>query len=197
MIIIGITGNIGCGKTTVAKLFARRGVRVIDADDISHQVIKRKTVSSEIASVFGTAVLNNRRIIDRKKLARIAFSGIKEWRLLCGIVHPVVIDIIESKLRRARKDKKRFIVIDAPLLIEAGLDKKADYIVVVRSDLNQQIKRTRCGLGLNSKEFRDRLRFQIPFEKKMKKADFIIDNNKTIKFTERQVDEIWKKITNR
>ncbi len=194
MIIIGITGNIGCGKTTVAKLFGRRGARIIDADDIAHRIIKKRSVSGKIVRAFGKSILGKGRSINRKKLAEFAFSDRKNWRLLCNIIHPEVIDVIGIRLRRARKDRAKALVIDAPLLIEAGLERIVDYLIVVSAGLEQQIRRVKRGLGLSPHDFRDRLRFQMPLEKKMKKADFIIDNSKTIKFTERQVNEVWKRI---
>lgn len=194
LIIIGVTGNIGCGKTTVAKLFGRRGIRIIDADSIAHRLLNKRSVSGKIIRVFGKSILDKDRSINRKKLAELAFSDRKSWRLLCNIVHPEVKTIIGARLRRARKDKAKATVIDAPLLIEAGLEKIVDYVVVVSAGLEQQIRRVKRGLGLGPHDFRDRLRFQMPLEKKIKKADFIIDNSKTFKFTERQVNELWKRI---
>ncbi len=198
MVIIGITGNIGCGKTTVAGLLAKRGVHVIDADKIVHRLLYSKgALRRKIVNNFGESVLNKNKSINHKKLARIGFANDKNWRLLCRIVHPQVIGKIEEEIRKSRKNNINLVALDAALLIEAGLEKIVDYVIVVSAVLEQQIIRVKRGLGLSSHDFRDRLRFQMPLEKKIKKADFIIDNSKTIKFTERQVEQLWKKITAR
>jgi dephospho-CoA kinase len=195
MVVIGITGNIGSGKTTVAKLFARCGARIIDADRIAHRLIKPQTrVWGKIVQSFGREILIPTERINHKRLARVAFANARNWRLLCNIVHPSVIKVIKKEIQQARSTGKKVVVLDAALLIESGLDRLVDKTVVVKAELNQQIKRAKKNLSLSTLEIKKRIRFQFPLREKLKRADFIIDNRKGLAFTERQVEGVWKKI---
>ncbi|MGE4357589.1 MAG: dephospho-CoA kinase [Candidatus Omnitrophota bacterium] len=197
MIIVGITGGIGAGKSTVAKIFSRRGAKVIDADKIVHRLLKtHRAVRKKLIKKFGRGILASSGIIDRKKLAGVGFHNLKNWRLLCKIIHPEVIKIIKQKIEEARKYNIKVLVIDAPLLIETGLDRLVDYVILVKAHLKQASQRARFKLKISEEEFKKRRRFQLSFRKKFSRADFVIDNTKTLNFTERQVGEIWKKIIN-
>ncbi|MCM8778653.1 MAG: dephospho-CoA kinase [Candidatus Omnitrophica bacterium] len=195
MVIVGITGNIGSGKSTVASYFSAYGAKVIDADKLVHRLLRVKTtVGENLVKSFGKGILDSHGGIDRKKLAKIAFANFRRWRLLCKIIHPEVIRIIKERIRKARKQKIKVLAIDAPLLIESRLDKLVDYIVLVKAEQKKAYQRTRLKMDISLEDFRRRIRFQLPFRKKLPFADFVVDNSKTIKFTERQVEEIWKKI---
>ncbi len=168
---------------------------MIDADRLSHRLLTTETrTGRKIVQEFGTVILTNGCLVDRKKLARLAFADTGNWQTLCRIIHPEVIRLIKKEIRRACQDKIKAVVIDAALLIEAGVERLADYIIVVKAGLNQQLARTRKRLGLSGEDFKKRISFQLSFKEKLKKADFFIDNRKTLKFTERQVDAIWKRI---
>ena len=198
LIIIGITGSIGSGKTTVAKFFAKRTTRVIDADRIAHQLLSPKTtVGKKLIRYFGSGILNRYGSISRQKLSQIAFANNKNWQHLCRLTHPEVIRRIKKQTRRAYKAKLEAVIIDAALLIESGADRLVNYLIVVRASLKKQLIRTRARSGISTQDFRRRVRFQLPLKDKIKKADFIINNNRTPEFTERQVDQIWKKIMER
>ena len=172
--ILGITGSYGTGKSTVAKEFARLGAKVIDADKIVHTFIKAPV---------------------RKKLAKIVFKKKAYLDLICRVVHPLVIKRIKQEIKRLNP-KKNVIVIDAPLLVECGIHKIVNKLIVVKTTREVQLKRLRKKTGFSKQEIQRRISFQMPLSKKMKLADFIIDNNKKLKSTRGQIREIWKRVIN-
>jgi len=189
--ILGLTGSFGSGKSTVAGMLRACGASVLDADKIAHRCLSRGTVTyKKILSIFGTRILNRNKKIDRKRLAAVVFGNKALLKILNKIIHPQVISIIKEKLRRC---DKKIIVIDAPLLIEAGLRRIADKLIVVKTSRPQQIKRIQKRMRLGREEISKRIKAQIPLQCKVRLADFVIDNNGTRKQTQRQVKEIWKK----
>lgn len=170
--LIGITGGLGTGKTTAAKMFSRLGAKVIDADRVVHSLIDINT---------------------RKKLAKIVFRHKVYLDILCKIIHPLVIRQIGKQINRLNP-KKSVIIIDAPLLMETGLHKHVDVLVVVKTKKETQIKRSMKRLGLKRSEILRRMGFQIPLIKKIRLADFVIDNDGSFAETRRQVVDIWKRI---
>ena len=186
--IIGVTGNIGCGKTTVALVFKKLGAEVIDADKLAHKAISFNGPSyKKIIGVFGEAVLGRDKNIDRRKLSRIVFEDRKLLLKLNRIIHPEVIKQIKKRIAGS---KKEVVVLDVPLLIESGLHKIADKVIVVKTDLRHQISRVNNKLSLSESEISKRQSFQLPLKEKIRLADFIIDNNGTIDKTEQQVEKI-------
>ena len=191
MTIIGLTGSIGTGKTFVASVFRSLGAEVLDADRIAHGVIRRPTVVyRKIVRIFGPGILDSRKNIDRKKLGRIVFGDKKKLSKLNRIVHPEVIRVI--KKRTAGAGKGRVVVIDAPLLVEARLDRMVDALVVVTSSRKAQIDRCRKKSGLAESEVLKRIASQIPLKEKVRRADFIIDNNGTKTKTRKLVRSVWE-----
>jgi dephospho-CoA kinase len=170
--IVGLTGSFGTGKTTVAKIFKRKGAKVIDADKIAHQFVSPS---------------------QRKELSKVVFKKKKYLELLCKILHPLIIQKIKKEIKRLNP-KKNIILIDAPLLIESGLHKIVDVLIVVKAKRKTQISRITKRMGLSRKEILRRIRFQMPLREKIKMADFVIDNDGLISFTKKQVDEIWNKL---
>ena len=173
--IIGITGSYGTGKTTVAKEFAKRKAKIIDADKIVHTFIKPRV---------------------RKKLAKIVFKKKVYLELVCRVIHPLVIRKIKQRIKNLTS-KNKIVIIDAPLLIECGLEKIVDKLIVVKASREVQLKRLKKKTGFNQREILRRISFQIPLREKIKLADFVIDNNGGLIETRKQIDEIWKKITKR
>lgn len=138
-IIIGLTGSFGSGKSTVAKIFKSKGAKVIDADRIAHDCMRKGSpVYSKVVSFFGEGILNKIKEINRPRLGDIVFKNNAHLKKLNNIVHPQVIRKIRNELRRI---KKGVIILDAPLLLEAGLVPAVDKIVVVKLDRDVQIKR--------------------------------------------------------
>jgi len=191
--IIGITGSLGTGKTTVAGMFAEKGAKVLDADRLSHMALKKGTKTyRQVVSRFGRSILSGDGRVNKGRLAEIAFSGEGELKALTDIVHPYVIGKIKEAITRARPDE--MIVIDAPLLIEAGLKKTLDKLIVVKATRARQLFRCMKGKGLMRKEAIARIKNQMPLSKKARMADYVIDNNKTLNETKEQVNKIWRKI---
>lgn len=193
MKIIGVTGSFGTGKTYVASVFGNFGAKVIDADRVAHSVLKKGSVAyREIVALFGGRVTGPGGDIDRKKLARIVFYDRKSLEFLNRVTHPGIIKKIKEIARRSGRD--RIIVIDAPLLFEAKLENFVDYIVVVRVSLEKQVERCGKKFSLKKSEVLKRIGSQMPLRKKIKRADFVVDNDGTKAGTKRQVIKIWESI---
>jgi dephospho-CoA kinase len=180
--IIGITGSFGSGKTTVANIFVRYGYKVINADRLYRGLIKKdKSLYKKIKKEFGTT--------NRKKLKNIVFNDYAKLKKLNKITHPVIIEKIKSLIK---KDKK--IVIDAPLLIEANALSLIDKLIVVKCNKNKQMERLLKKGRYTKKEINHIIKSQMPLNKKLKYADFIINNNYSLNRTKGQVKKIIKSI---
>lgn len=192
-IVIGITGGFGTGKTTVARMLGAKGAKILDADKIAHAALKRNSDTyGKIKTYFGRAVLKKDGSINRKKLAELAFTDRRKTTTLNSIVHPFVIKKIKSCMRKA--GKKSVIVIDAPLLIEAGLAGIVDKLVVVKT--TPKIQLARCIKRKFKKgEALSRIKIQMPLKKKVRMADFVIDNNGSLIKTKKEVEKLWKIMT--
>jgi dephospho-CoA kinase len=189
--IIGITGSFGSGKTTVAKMFGRLGAYAIDADKVYHSLIRPgKNCYKKIVMHFGKDILGKHEYICRKKLSRIVFKDKSKLKLLNDLTHS---EIIKEIKRIIKSKKEKAVIIDAPLLIESGFYKEVDKIILVANEKDEQVKRVREVRGISAKETLKRIRMQMPFNKKLAFADFIIDNSGSKTKTLTQVNEIWKK----
>jgi dephospho-CoA kinase len=193
-IILGLTGSFGSGKTTVARIFESFGAKLIDADKIAHRVISPGSKAyKRIVATFGRGILKKNRAVDRKRLGRIVFSNKNLLKRLNNIIHPEVIRIIKKKIKVSNA---RVIVLDAPLLLEAGLKKIVDKLIVVKITKDQQIRRVQNKMRLSKTEILERIRFQIPLKVKARLADFVIDNSSTVEKTRKQLEQIrrslWK-----
>lgn len=194
--IIGVTGTLASGKSTVAKAIATaKNGKLLDADKIAHSVLdKNKEVYRQIVSFFGKQILNEKGKINRKRLADAVFSDRKKLKIICNIIHPEVISEIKKSTKSAvTRDKNEFVVIDAPLLIEAGLADFCDLIIVVTASISNILNRVRKHGGLNKKGALKRIRAQMPILEKKKYADYIISNDGPIKELKDKVNELMKK----
>jgi dephospho-CoA kinase len=191
--IIGITGSFGSGKTTVAKMFAKLGAYVIDADRVYHSLIKPgRSCYKRIVRHFGKGILGISGHIDREKLSKSVFKEKSKLKLLNRLVHPE----ITKEIRRAIKSRKeKVIIVDAALLLESGFYKEVDKVILVANKKKEQVKRIRNKRGLSSAKTLGRIQMQMPFKKSRAFADFIIDNSGTKTQTLRQVKDIWRKIS--
>lgn len=191
--IIGITGQIGSGKTTAAKLFSKHQYNRINADEIGHELIKKNSVIyKKIIKEFNKGILDRNKGIDKEKLGNIVFYDEKKLKKLNSIMHPAIIDEIKSQIKKIKNKcgNKTKLVIDAPLLLETEAKNLVDKIVVVKCNKKIIIKR------LNKKYPKEKieriLKSQMPISEKLKHADFVIDNNKDLKHLEEQVKNIIK-----
>jgi len=197
--VIGLTGSYGTGKTAVAGMFKRLGAVILDADRLAHKAYRKGSYSyRKIVKAFGPDVPERSGDLDRSKLAQIVFSNKVSLNRLCKIVHPVVVRDIKRSIKRiSASSAKRVVIIDAPLLIEAGLQDIADYLIVVKTSRPTQLKRLIKKTGYSRQDIVKRICSQIPLSKKIRLADFIIDNEGSIKRTDKTVKKIWREIKKR
>src|SRR3989304_3472112 len=197
--LIGLTGGIASGKSLVAEELKRLGVHLIDADEIAREVVKTGLPAyNEIVKEFGEKILNPDKTINRKELGRIVFSNTELRRRLERITHPRIRKKIEAEISAIKaKNPKAVIVVDAALLIEGGLYKKMDKVIVVYADEETQIKRLTERDGLTIKEAQNRISSQMPLKEKRKHADFVIENveENSKKEIQEEVRAIFKILT--
>ena len=194
MKVIGITGGIGSGKSTVAKMLATLGGRVIDADTIAHNVLSCQEAKDKIFRRWGKDVFNNYGEVDRNLLAKVVFSTREQIDELNKIVHPFVIDDIKGQIEEIeRGGNVQAIVIDAAMLVESNLTNLCDIILFV--DTTNQIRqgRVRNDRNWESVELTRRERFQQSPILKKKNADYVIDNTLSKENTLNQVTAFWRK----
>lgn len=195
MIVIGVTGGIGTGKSTISGYFAKLGAVVLDADRIAHELMRPGgPIHRRIRRVFGEEVIGPRGRIDRKRLGAKVFQDRRRLKQLTGIVHPAVRRKIRSELNRLRRRKKAVVVLDIPLLVESGSAYRTDALVVVSAPAVVAARRLKRRSGWSAEEIRRRGRFQLPLRRKERHADFVIHNGGDSSSTRRQVLRIWKHI---
>lgn len=176
--LIGLTGGIASGKSLVAEELRRLGAHLIDADEIAREIVRPGLPAhKEIIESFGEKILNPDKTINRKMLGQIVFADSKLRKKLERITHPGILDETDKRIA-AIKNKKpdAMIVMNAPLLIEVGLHKKMDKVIVVYADEKTQMERLIRRDGLTADEARNRISSQMPINEKRKYADFVIEN---------------------
>lgn len=194
--VIGLTGGIASGKSTVSTLLKSLGAVIIDADEISRKVMKKNTkVFDEIVEYFGDNILDKDGNIDRQKLGQIVFSNVDDLKILNDITHPAIINEIKKNLLILSKKKEPIVVIDAALLLESGLDNLTDKIWLVKASEETQLKRLMKRDNIDERQAINRIKSQMPLKEKLKYADKIIDNDGNIEYTKKQVDNFWKELT--
>lgn len=192
MPIVGLTGGFGTGKTYVGSIFRKLGAKVFDADSVAHDALKKGTPTyRRIVASFGGSILDPKREIKRNVLGEIVFSNRKKLSKLNGIVHPYVIRKIKESIK---KSKSGVLVIDAPLICEAGLCGLMDILVVVSASRKKQIERCVKKFRIAKKDVCKRMACQMPLKQKLQRADYRINNNGTRKETEKQVRRIWQEL---
>jgi len=193
MRVIGLTGSLGTGKTTVAKMFAKLGAKVLNADRIAHQLMTPKDACfKKVIASLGKEILTAG-CIDRRKVAACVFSNMRKLRLLEKVIHPAVRKIIRGKIQKLKR-RKGVIVIDVPLLFESKLSKDVDYSIVVKTNRATQMARVTKKLGMTKADAERRIKAQMPLRQKIRLADITIDNNGTLTNTKKQVKRIWEKL---
>ncbi|ADL08389.1 dephospho-CoA kinase [Thermosediminibacter oceani] len=196
MKVIGLTGGIASGKSTVSAILRQKGAYIIDADEIAREIVKPgKPAWKEIVDYFGSDILNEDGSIKRRKLGRIVFSDDKKLAVLNRITHPRIVEEIKKELEACRQRNEKVVVVDAALLLEIGLDMLVDEVWLVSVDEKTQVKRLiERERSISYTEALERIRAQMPLEEKLKFATRVIDNNGDIENTKKQVDRIWREI---
>lgn len=193
MILIGLTGGVATGKSTVAQMFKQCGAVVIDADALAREVVQPdKPAWRDVVRTFSKKVLNPDRTINRQALGAIIFRYPAKRRRLERIIHPRVAREQQRLTREAaRKDPTAVVLYDVPLLFEAGIDKRVQKIIVVTADQQTQIARLKKRNGLSRAEALRRIRSQMPLAKKAKRADLVIDGTVSRAVGRRRVQEAF------
>jgi len=197
-LIIGLTGGIVSGKSTVAKMFQKLGAKIIDADRIGHEVIlPNKPAWRKLIKSFGKSILKEDLTIDRKKLGNLVFNDKKLLKKLNEITHPEIKEIIIKEINKFKDDNRlynKIMIIDAPLIYEASMDYLMEKIILVQLNEKEQIKRLAIRNIFTREESLKRINSQIPNKEKTEKADYIINNNNSVEKTKEQVIKIWQEI---
>lgn len=192
MIVIGLTGSIGMGKTTTAKLFAAEGIPVLDSDAVVHDLYSAEAVPMIEAAFPATTISGT---VDRLELGNILRENPANFRMLEAIVHPLVRERQEAFLRKAREENQNFAVLDIPLLFETGGETRVDKVVVVSCAPEIQRQRVLSRPGMTEEKFEMILARQMPDAEKRRRADFIIDSGNGVEAARDQVREILQRLS--
>lgn len=195
MFVIGLTGGIASGKSTVSKILAQAGAPVIDADKISHEVVMPKQLAWEkIVSHFGISIILASGQLDRAALGAKVFSNPSERKWLEELIHPLVQTAIEEAIQVCQTEKKEIVVLDIPLLYEVGWDTLVDETWVVSVDAATQLNRLVQRDNLSLLQAQKRIDSQMPLIEKVQRADYVIDNMFDLATTSEQVLKRWNQI---
>jgi dephospho-CoA kinase len=196
VVLVAITGGMGCGQSSVATFLEEMGAKIINADQMAHKVVNSDPeAKNEIRKNFGKKVFFRNGKLNRKLLGRIVFEDEAKTKLLNKIVHPRMVSRIVDEIEEARDTGKyKIIAIDAALIYEINLEHMFDAVVVVSSRLKNRIDRIVERDGLSEKEILDRISKQIPIEDKVKWADFVINNNSSLEQLKKRTVSLYHKL---
>ena len=200
MLLVGLTGGFGSGKSTVAEILADLGLRVISADSLAREVCEPgKPAFNDTVEAFGKQVVSEDGTLNRRRLGDIVFTDSALLNKLNSIVHPRVIAREQELLRQIEEsDPDSIVVLDVPLLIEAERHHLVDFLVVVDARTEQRFERLEKKYGdLNHAAVQSRMKHQMPLEEKVKLADFVVDNSGTPESTRRQIEELFRLLIDR
>jgi dephospho-CoA kinase len=193
--LIGLTGGIASGKSTVATILKQLGAAVINADELSREVVQPgKGAWKEIVETFGANVLQSDKTLDRKKLRTVVFDNPEARKKLEAIIHPKVRALAEEKIRELAAAGRSIIVYEVPLLFEGQLHHWLRPVILVACDINTQRQRLRDRDQLTNTEAQQHIDAQMSLEEKRKLADYVIENNGNIEELERQVKSVLESI---
>lgn len=190
--VVGLTGNIGSGKSTVARLLAARGATIIDADELARAAVEPGSAALDAIGARWPSVIRPDGTLDRPALRRIVFGDADERAALNAIVHPQVARLARRRIRDARERGDRVVVYDIPLLFEAGRTRDVDVIVVVDAPAAVRRARLVADRGLAPQEADAMIAAQMPAAEKRRAAHHVIDNDGALATLETRVDALWR-----
>ncbi len=194
MKIIGLTGGIGSGKSTVSRFLAELGAVIIDADKVGHDALKDAAIRQEIIAAFGERVLTPAGDIDRTRLGGIVFDDAEALERLNRIIQPRIHDVIKAQLEDCRERGVAVVVLEAPLLVEAGATSIVDEVWVTAAPEPTVLKRLRERSGLSESETLARIHSQISAEERVKHADVIISNDGSLHELKTKIEGLWRRL---
>lgn len=178
--ILGITGNIASGKSTVARWFGEAGASVLSADQLAREVVRPgSSLLQQIAARFGPQVLQANGELDREMLSGLIFADPQSRRELDGLMHPAIAELSLQRLAELNADQATLVVYESPLLYEAGAESRVDKVLVVAIDPEQQLQRLMGRDSIDELTARRRIAAQLPQAEKIRRADYVIDNSGT------------------
>jgi len=195
MTVIGVTGNLGSGKSAVCQVLAKLGATIIDADELAHESYKPHSQAwQELINTFGKDILKANEEIDRQKLGQIVFANPDALAQLNQIVHPRAYRMAQEKIEDYRRQGAKAVVVEATLLIEAGWTDLVDKVWPVVAPETTIVQRLKEQQGMSESQILARLKSQMPAEEKMKYADEVIYNDGSLNQLEAKVTELWGKL---
>ncbi len=196
MIVVGLTGGIGSGKSLAAEFFRARGAEVVDADEIAREVVQPGSpVLAEIVAAFGRDTLQADGRLDRRRLASLVFGHPEAVARLNALTHPAILEEIARRLEEMRKEGGvRVVCVVAPLLLEAGGRCLVDRVVLMIAEEGERIRRVVRRDGVSQEEVRRRIEAQMRPERQRAQADWVVDNSGSEAQTRRQLEAIWEEM---
>ena len=193
--VIGLTGGIGSGKSTVSRYLSELGAAIIDADKLGHEVYLPNTESwRDLVKTFGKEILTPADKIDRKKLATIVFNNPEKLQQLNAIVHPRMFEIAKQRIEDNRRQGTKVVILDAPILFEANWTPLVEAVWVVVANEANVVKRAVARSGLTEEQVRLRIRSQMSNKDRIQRAQVVIHNDGTAEDLRNKVNELWHRL---
>ena len=194
MLVIGLTGNFGTGKSTVSQILAELGAAILDADKVGHELLQPDSQAyQQVVAAFGKTILKPNREIDRHKLGKLAFNNATALNQLNHIMHPKMYEETRERIEQYRQQGNRVVVLEAALLIEAGWTPLVDQVWVTVAPEATIVERLKSQRRLSEEQILNRLHFQMLAEEKIKQADAVIDTDCPIDDLKTKVTNLWQK----
>ncbi len=198
MKVIGLTGGIGSGKSTVSKFLAHLGAVVIDADKVGHEVFKPGTKAwQEVVDAFGQGIISADGTIDRRKLGEIVFSNPGARAKLNQVMHPLIYEQVKSQMEEYGRKGAAIIIVEAPLLLEVGWKSLVDEVWVTSASEATVIKRLKEQKGLSEAQSLARIRAQLTDGERIRQVDVVIDTDCALDELKERVEALWRKLRSR
>ena len=197
MFVIGLIGGIGSGKSSVSAILHSLGVEIIDADKVGHEAYTPNSEGwKKVISVFGQDIVGPENEIDRKKLGSIVFSDPSEMEKLNKLMHPIIHNLVEEKIKLLSHQGVKVVVLEAAILIEANWQDLTDEIWLAKSNQEVVIERVQLRNNFTREEIIKRIQSQMSNDEREKHSDIVIDNNGTIEQLEEKVKTLWQSRVN-
>lgn len=195
MIVIGLTGGIASGKSTVSQMLSELGATVIDADKVGHEAFRPHSDAwRDVVATFGSGILGQDEEIDRGKLADIVFNDPKALEQLNRIMHPLMYRVVEQRIEALRRQQVEVVVLEAALLIEANWTDLVDQVWVTVAPESDVIDRLRSQKGFTEEQARARINSQMSIAERSKCADVVIENDSDLDTLRGRVEGLWQKV---